>query len=99
MLHFIRVFLGNPADMMKIMQGDKNGGEIANGSWQEVQIATFCQDLKQALCKQAVQNWIEWNMLDPDGDGNEGSSGDVKLLQGWHETDIIISDSESSTDL
>jgi Ulp1 family protease len=100
MLHFVRVFLENPIDMINIMLGDEMAMTANKDPWQEWQIPTLRQELQGALQRHAVQNWIQGDVLDRVVvGGKEGSSGDVKLVPGWFEAPTMVSDSDSSADL
>jgi hypothetical protein len=96
LVHFLRIFLENPERMLeKIMRHGTTEGDFANEVWQHTRIATLRQELKQALCKHAVRNWVDGLMLDSEDVPNPGSLGEVKLVGGWYEADMIISDSDS----
>jgi hypothetical protein len=82
----------------KLMKHGTTGGGIANDDWQHTRIATLREELQHALCKQAVQNWVDGITLDTEDVGNLGSPGDVKLVRGWHEIEMIVSDSDSESD-
>jgi hypothetical protein len=100
MLHFLRIFLDNPIEMMDIMLGDENAIKATKDPWQDWQIAILRQELQGALRRQAVRNWILGDVLDMVVvEGEEGSSSDVKLVPGWYDAPTMVSDSDSSSGL